>query len=134
MHTRLIRLVVLLAVAASFGSCTHMSAQSSTKISGVERMHVFNCDESTVSDVSRWTPGVNVGQPGEFSANCYLIRHALGRMMFDSGINDNVATMPNGFQRAKESPRYILRKPLRAQLAEISIVSKACSRGKKSLR
>jgi glyoxylase-like metal-dependent hydrolase (beta-lactamase superfamily II) len=87
--------------------------------SSVQRMYVFNCGESTVADVSRWTPGVNVGQPGEFSANCYLIRHAKGLMLWDSGISDSVATMPQGFQRSKVAPRYILRKPLRYQLEEI---------------
>jgi N-acyl homoserine lactone hydrolase len=88
---------------------------------GVQRMYVFNCGESKVEDVSRWTPGVDVGKPWEFSANCYLIRHAQGWLMWDSGINDNVATMPQGFQRGKVSPRYWLPKPLRAQLAEIGV-------------
>ena len=87
----------------------------------VERLYVFNCGESTVADVSRWTPGVNVGKPGAFSANCYLIRHARGWMMWDSGINDNVATLPKGFQRGKLSPHYILRKPLRFALSEIGV-------------
>lgn len=87
----------------------------------VERLYVFNCGESTVQDVSRWTPGVNVGKPAAFSANCYLIRHARGWLMWDSGINDNVATMPKGFQRGKLSPHYILRKPLRFALSEIGV-------------
>ena len=87
----------------------------------VERLYVFNCGESTVADVSRWTPGVNVGKPGAFSANCYLIRHARGWMMWDSGINDSVATLPKGFQRGKLSPHYILRKPLRFALSEIGV-------------
>lgn len=87
----------------------------------VERVYVFNCGESKVGDVSRWTPGVNVGKPWEFSANCYLIRHAKGWMMWDSGINDKVAAMPQGFQRSKVSPRYRLPKPLRAALAEIGV-------------
>ena len=117
MHALLIRTIALLVIAACLGSCAPMSVQKN----GVQRLYVFNCGESTVSDVSRWTPGVNVGKPGEFSANCYLIQHTRGWMMFDSGINDNVATMPKGFQRGKESPRYILRKPLRVQLSEIGI-------------
>jgi glyoxylase-like metal-dependent hydrolase (beta-lactamase superfamily II) len=87
----------------------------------VEHIYVFNCGESTVQDMSRWTPGINIGKPGEFSANCYLIKHAQGWMMWDSGINDNVATMPNGFQRGKEAPHYILRKPLRVALSEIGV-------------
>ena len=96
-------------------------AGTGERADGVQRMYVFNCGESKVADVSRWTPGVNVGKPAEFSANCYLIRHAQGWMMWDSGINDNVATMPNGFQRSKVSPHYILRKPLRVALAEVGV-------------
>ena len=88
---------------------------------GVQRMYVFNCGDSTVADISRWTPGANVGKPGSFSANCYLIQHASGLMLWDSGINDGVAAMPNGFQRGKLSPRYVLRKPLRVQLGELGI-------------
>jgi N-acyl homoserine lactone hydrolase len=89
--------------------------------SGVQKLYVFNCGESTVEDISRWTPGVNVGKPGAFSANCYLIQHADGLMLWDSGINDGVASMPEGFQRSKVSPRYTLRKAFSAQLAAIGI-------------
>ena len=121
LHRTLARFVIAFALAVCIGSCATTSSRLSTQASGVQRMFVFNCGESTVSDLSRWTPGVNVGKPGEFSANCYLIQHARGWMMFDSGINDNVATMPKGFQRGKDSPRYILRKPLRVQLAEAGV-------------
>ncbi|MEN3353266.1 MAG: hypothetical protein V7640_1424, partial [Betaproteobacteria bacterium] len=31
---------------------------------GVQKLYVFNCGESTVQDISRWTPGVNAGKPG----------------------------------------------------------------------
>jgi len=117
MHALLTRILASFAIVICLGSCAQMSAQKN----GVQRMYVFNCGESTVNDVSRWTPGVNVGKPGEFSANCYLIQHAQGWMMFDSGINDNVATMPKGFQRGKDAPHYILRKPLRVQLSEIGV-------------
>ncbi len=42
-------------------------------------------------------------------------------MLWDSGINDNVATMPQGFQSSPVSPRYKLPTPLRAQLAGIGV-------------
>lgn len=111
---------VLLAgvLTAALAGCAQMSGSPS---GAVQRIYVFNCGESTVADVSRWTPGVNVGKPGEFSANCYLIRHARGLMIWDSGMNDGVAAMPAGFQRNKNSPHYILRKPLSAQLAGIGV-------------
>jgi N-acyl homoserine lactone hydrolase len=101
-----------------FSGCAGVPAE---RHGTVERMYVFNCGESRVDDLSRWTPGLNVGKPAEFSANCYLIRHARGWMMWDSGINDRVASMSEGFQRSKVSPRYRLSKPLRAALAEIGV-------------
>ncbi len=115
---RFIRITLIL-VLVVLASCA--AGPAGERQAAVERMYVFNCGESTVSDISRWTPGVNVGKPGAFSANCYLIRHAKGWLMWDSGINDNVATMPKGFQRNKMSPHYILRKPLRHALAEINV-------------
>ena len=115
MRSAILATVMALAVVAG------CAGTGSTGSGAVERVYVFNCGESTVSDMSRWTPGVNVGKPGAFSANCYLIRHAKGWMMWDSGINDNVATMPKGFQRGKLSPHYILRKPLRFALSEIGV-------------
>lgn len=118
MRRHLIRIVSLLALAIVLGSCADTPREQQT---GVQRLYVFNCGDSTVADMSRWTPGANVGKPGAFSANCYLIRHARGLMMFDSGINDNVATMPKGFQRSKIAPHYVLKKPLRIQLEELGV-------------
>ncbi|MEQ1773803.1 MAG: N-acyl homoserine lactonase family protein [Burkholderiales bacterium] len=117
------RLGILTGIIGLFiaAGCAGTSDSGRAGQNAVERLYVFNCGESTVADVSRWTPGVNVGKPGAFSANCYLIRHAKGWLMWDSGINDNVATMPKGFQRGKLSPHYILRKPLRFALSEIGV-------------
>src|SRR5262245_36991181 len=90
--------------AALIAGCAQTSGE---RRATVERIYVFNCGESKVDDVSRWSPGVNVGKPGEFSSNCYLIRHAKGLMVWDSGINDSVAGMPEGFQRGKASPSLL---------------------------
>ena len=42
---------------------------------GIDRLYVIECGERTVSDISPWTPGVNVGKPGEFVDTCYLLKH-----------------------------------------------------------
>ena len=109
---------VLIACLALLGACAQTPDRTLT---GVQRMYVFNCGDSTVKDISRWTPGANAGKPGEFSANCYLIRHAGGLMLWDSGINDAVAAMPGGFQRSPVAPSYVLAKPFREQLAAIGV-------------
>ena len=115
------RALAVWGVAAALAAVVGCAGLAEMRGTGVQRMYVFNCGESTVADVSRWTPGVNEGKPAAFSANCYLIRHARGVMLWDSGINDNVATMPQGFQRSAVSPRYTLPVPLRAQLEAIGV-------------
>ena len=116
-HRALRTLSTSIALSVIVSGCAEVQPHKTT---AVQRLYVFNCGESTVQDVSRWTPGVNIGKPGAFSANCYLIQHANGTMVWDSGINDSVAAISEA-QRGKLSPRYILRKPFRAQLAEIGI-------------
>src|SRR4026207_818286 len=64
--------------------------------SGIERLHVLDCGQNVGRDQSRWTPGVNEGKPMEFSDNCYLIRHAKGILLWDTGVSDAVAAMPDG--------------------------------------
>ena len=45
---------------------------------GVERLYILNCGEGVAGDISRWSPGVNVGKSMDFVDNCYLIKHAPG--------------------------------------------------------
>jgi N-acyl homoserine lactone hydrolase len=89
--------------------------------SGVERMYVINCGENHVKDVSRWTPGVNVGKPHVFSNYCYLIKHAQGWMLWDTGNSDRLATMPNGMSVAGGAITVFMKKPLVESLKEIGV-------------
>jgi len=89
--------------------------------SGVERMYVINCGENHVKDVSRWTPGVNVGKPHVFSNYCYLVKHAQGWMLWDTGNSDRLATMPNGMSVAGGAITVFMKKPLVESLKEIGV-------------
>ena len=60
----------------------------------------YPAETPQVCDESRWTPGVNVGQPHVFSNHCYLIKHAKGWMLWDTGNADRIAAMPSGFSTA----------------------------------
>jgi glyoxylase-like metal-dependent hydrolase (beta-lactamase superfamily II) len=62
----------------------------------VERLYVLDCGHARAPDQSRWSPGVNVGVPIDISDNCYLIRHGHQWLLWDTGIPDAVADMPNG--------------------------------------
>jgi glyoxylase-like metal-dependent hydrolase (beta-lactamase superfamily II) len=115
----LFRIVVPLAAMAALAvGCTQMAEKSPA---GIQRMYVFNCGESRTTDVSRWSPGVNVGQPWEFSNNCYLIRHAKGLMLWDSGLSDAIASMPDGLVALGGALQMRMPKTLAAQLTEVGV-------------
>src|SRR6202048_2862633 len=72
---------------------------------GVERLYILNCGEGVAGDISRWSPGVNEGKSMDFVDTCYLIRHAQGWFLWDTGLSDAVAAMPNGL--APSDPRAV---------------------------
>ena len=63
--------------------------------SGVDRLYVIDCGDGSGPDESRWTPGVNVGTPVGFPGHCYLIHHTQGWFLWDTGVDDAVAKLPN---------------------------------------
>lgn len=90
----------------------------------VERMYVIECGENHVKDLSRWTPGQNVGKPFVFGDHCYLIKHARGWMLWDSGNADRLAAMPDGLTAPNGAVTAFMRKPLVESLKEIGIEPK----------
>jgi N-acyl homoserine lactone hydrolase len=87
----------------------------------IERMYVINCGENHVKDLSRWTPGVHVGEPAVFSNHCYLIRHAKGLMLWDTGNPDRLAALPDGLTAPNGLITAYMRKPLADSLKEIGV-------------
>jgi glyoxylase-like metal-dependent hydrolase (beta-lactamase superfamily II) len=90
--------------------------------SGVDRLYILNCGEGVAGDISRWSPGVNVGQSMPFADNCYLIKHGQQWMLWDTGLADAIAAMPDG--QAPADPRAIhWRRPktLAGELGELGI-------------
>ena len=63
---------------------------------GIERLYILNCGEGVAGDISRWSPGVNVGKSMDFVDSCYLIKHAQGWLLWDTGLADAIAAMPEG--------------------------------------
>ena len=87
----------------------------------VERMYVIDCGENHVKDLSLWTPGVNVGKPHVFGNYCYLVRHARGWMLWDSGNADRIAALPNGLTNPRGTITQFMREPLVESLKEIGL-------------
>lgn len=90
--------------------------------SGVERLYILNCGEGVAGDISRWSPGVNEGKSMDFVDNCYLIKHAQGWFLWDTGIPDAVAAMPNGLAPADlKAITWRRPKTLAAQLDQLGV-------------
>ena len=89
---------------------------------GVEKLYILNCGEGVAGDISRWSPGVNEGKSMDFVDNCYLIKHAKGWFLWDTGIPDAVAAMPNGLAPADPKAVYWHRpRTLAAQLDQLGV-------------
>jgi N-acyl homoserine lactone hydrolase len=43
----------------------------------VDRLTIFDGGEAHVTDISQWSPGVNIGKSAVFSNNAYLIAHGI---------------------------------------------------------
>jgi N-acyl homoserine lactone hydrolase len=114
------RIKLALAIAA-LALSGHAALAQSEK-TGVEKLYVLNCGEGTAGDISRWTPGLNEGKTMDFVDSCYLIKHTKGWFLWDTGIADAVAAMPNGLPPA--DPKAVAwRRPktLAAQLDQIGV-------------
>lgn len=107
--------IATVALVASWGRGT------ATTLGTVERMYVFNCGEIAIKDISHWSPGVNLGKQFEFSNNCYLIRHAKGLMLWDSGYSDAVAARPEGVVAPSGLNVGRMPRTLTSQLADIGV-------------
>jgi glyoxylase-like metal-dependent hydrolase (beta-lactamase superfamily II) len=116
------RLVVgsgLIVLAALLSGCATQGGAPRT--TGIERLYVLDCGINQGKDQARWSPGVNEGKPIEFSDNCYLIRHAKGLLLWDTGIPDAVAAMPDGLVIGGGAIVQRRTKTLAAQLAAIGV-------------
>ena len=118
---------LLLAATAAFSlaaSSAGMAQSGGTAApgKGVEKLYVLNCGEGIAGDISRWSPGVNVGKSMPFVDNCYLIKHAQGWFLWDTGLADAIAAMPNGLAPADPAATHWRRpKTLAAELETVGV-------------
>ncbi len=115
---KLISVSLAIAVGLALGADP---ASAQTTKTGVGRLYIIDCGTSVGPDKSRWTPGVDVGKPLEMVGNCYLIRHAQGDMLWDTGVSDAVASMPNGRPGTNGSPHWRRSKTLAGELDKLGL-------------
>lgn len=86
----------------------------------VERMYVISCGENHVKDLARWS-AADAGKSAVFLNHCYLIRHARGWMLWDTGNSDAFAALPDGNSVFGGMLVQYMRKPLADSLKEIGV-------------
>jgi glyoxylase-like metal-dependent hydrolase (beta-lactamase superfamily II) len=102
------------ALLAALALATPLTANAA----GLDRLYVLDCGEAHAPDQSRWSPGVNVGKPIDIVDSCYLIHHAQGWMVWDTGVPDALAAASS--PAAGPIP-WRRSKTLAAQLAAIGV-------------
>src|SRR5450432_3149531 len=63
---------------------------------GIEKLYVLYCGDIALADASSFTPGAS--GPGALSDTCYLIKHAQGWLLWDTGLPDSLVAMPDGMK------------------------------------
>jgi glyoxylase-like metal-dependent hydrolase (beta-lactamase superfamily II) len=113
-------LFIALITAMLIGGCANTS---STADGGVERMYVLYCGEGNATDKARWTPGVaeNVNKPITLSNSCYLIKHAKGWMLWETGYSESIVGNPNGLAAGALHWYWRAPKSLTQQLADLGL-------------
>jgi N-acyl homoserine lactone hydrolase len=112
--------LLLLALAALAACATREPAPP---VPAVTALHVLDCGEFTLSDQSQMSPGVGVGQPIELTDTCYLIEHARGTLLWDTGVPDAVAAQPDGIRGKLYHVRR--KQTLSAQLQRLGVAPDA---------
>ncbi len=117
------RVVIIVLAVAGFLWANPAEAQTSGT-GKVDKLYILDCGQGHAPDESRWTVGVNVGKPIDISVSCYLIHHAQGYFLWDTGISDQVAAMPDGWlptNNPANDIHWTRAKTLESQLAAIGI-------------
>ena len=82
-------------------------------------LHIFECGEIEVRDVSLFSPGVDKGIAKQMVDSCYLIQHPKGTLIWDAGLSDSIGA--EGIEKWKGAFFMKVPKTLASQLEEINV-------------
>ena len=108
---------VVFAAAVSGCNTVPVSERAAT----VERIYVIDCGENHAKSLGLWTTAADNNKPYVFANNCYLIKHAKGWMLWDTGNPDRYAALPNGESNPRGTLTAYMKKPLANSLKEIGV-------------
>lgn len=86
------------------------------------RLYALDCGHIEFKNMDLFADGDEYrGQPGEMAAPCFLIVHPKGRLLWDTGLGDAIAAMPEGLPLPDLGIRFTARTTLAAQLAQLKL-------------
>jgi N-acyl homoserine lactone hydrolase len=89
-------------------------------VTAVERIYDLDGGIAEVADASIYSPGIDIGKPLSLSCNAYLIRRAGQWILWDTGIGDELVTVPGG-EIIAHGIRGVVKRTLKSQLDEIGV-------------
>jgi N-acyl homoserine lactone hydrolase len=114
------RLATLLAGAAFLALAACTSGGPKTEAGGGVALYALDCGRFTLADAGAFADDrAYDGQTKTLVDPCYLIRHHKGDLLWDTGIPEAIADMPNGFSEDGMSATFA--KKLTAQLGELGL-------------
>jgi glyoxylase-like metal-dependent hydrolase (beta-lactamase superfamily II) len=85
------------------------------------RLYALDCGRIDIADMGMFSDtGEHAGEHGTLSAPCFLIRHPRGTLLWDAGLGDRVASLPDGEEPVPGS-RFRVSVTLVSQLAKLGL-------------
>jgi len=88
-------LVAVLALATAIPGMKISASPNPQVKSGVDRLYVIDCGDGSGHDRIALDTRSQRRTPVDFPGHCYLIHHTQGWFLWDTGIDDAVARLPN---------------------------------------
>lgn len=96
------------------GGC---ASQTAGRTQAGPALHVIDCGDVRLADKSLMSPGLDQGRPIDLRVTCFLVVHPRGTLLWDTGLPDALASLPQG---ASQGPFTMRRsKRLLSQLTQL---------------
>lgn len=102
-------------------SVASLTTQAADAVSGL-RLYAMDCGQLTIKDAAMFSDtGDYDGKSLKAVVSCYLIQHPKGTLLWDAGLNDQIAQTPGGVDAGGGNFHLQVSKPLLPQLAKVGV-------------
>ncbi|MEQ1492508.1 MAG: N-acyl homoserine lactonase family protein [Terricaulis sp.] len=113
------KLMMSVAALAMLAACGQSTEQAEAH---AIQLYAMDCGHTAFTDIDMFADdGSFAGQSRELIVPCYLIRHPSGDLIWDTGLPEAIADLPNGFTAPGFPAHMTVPVKLTAQLAELNL-------------